>query len=504
MQEILSVQTMRESDAAAIRGGIPGYDLMGRAAEAVAEKGRFESPVAILSGGGGNGGDGYALALLLKARGLAVTVFRVSDSFSPEGMRYYEQCLAEGIDIRHYTAGEDMTGFATLVDCLLGTGFSGEPRDPLADAIRQINRSGGHIISVDINSGLSGDSGLGDTAVEAQQTISIGSLKPGHFLGRAKDCRGKLVNVDIGIAPLQTDAFLMEEADAASCLPRRLNYAHKGSYAYVGLAGGSLPYSGAPRLAAMATAAMRSGAGVVSAAVPKSLCPLMAPYLLESTLFPLSEDAAGQLCFAEEEWKDFGSRVRSMAFGMGIGRSGEVEKALAYVLAHYEGALVIDADGLYALSRLGWEALKETKARVLLTPHLGEAARLLKTTAREIEEKPLASVKELALLGRCTVLLKGPATIVSNGSESWITDRGCPGMATAGSGDVLSGVLAALLGFAQGSLPKIAAAGAFLAGLAGEAAEEEMGPTAMTAGDTARQIARAVRRLEQRRDGLLE
>ena len=187
-----------------------------------------------------------------------------------------------------------------------------------------------------------------------------------------------------------------------------------------------------------------------------------------------------------------------MAFGMGIGRSEEVTKALAYVLAHYEGALVIDADGLYALSRLGWEALKQTKARVLLTPHLGEAARLLKTTAREIEEHPLASAKELALLGRCTVLLKGPATLVSDGQESWISDRGCPGMATAGSGDVLSGVLASLLGFTQGSLPKIGAAGAFLAGLAGEAAEGEMGPTAMTAGDTARQIARAVRRLEQR------
>ena len=497
MQEILSVQTMRESDAAAIRGGTPGYVLMGRAAEAVAEKGRFTSPVAILAGGGGNGGDGYALALLLKDRGLAVTVFRVSDSFSPEGRRYYEQCLETGIDVRPYTIGQELSGFATIVDCLLGTGFSGIPRDPVADAIRQINCSGGHIISVDINSGLPADTGLGDTAVEAQQTISIGSLKPGHFLGRAKDCRGELVNADIGIPPLQTDAFLMEEEDAASCLPKRLNYAHKGSYAYVGLAGGSLAYSGAPRLAAMASVAMRSGAGVVSAAVPKSLCPLMAPYLLESTLFPLSEDSGGNLLFAEEEWADFCRRVRSMAFGMGIGRSEEVTKALAYVLAHYEGALVIDADGLYALSRLGWEALKQTKARVLLTPHLGEAARLLKTTAREIEEHPLASAKELALLGRCTVLLKGPATLVSDDQESWISDRGCPGMATAGSGDVLSGVLAALLGFAQGSLPKIGAAGAFLAGLAGEAAEEEMGPTAMTAGDTARQIARAVRRLEQ-------
>ena len=500
MREIVSVQTMRDSDAACIAAGTPGRELMGRAAAVVEEKGRFHGHVGILCGSGGNGGDGYALALLLDARGLAVTVFTLSEKASEDGAYYRAQCRECLIPLVPYEAGTDLSGFTVLADCLLGTGFSGEPRGLTADAIRQINASGAYVVSVDIPSGLSGDSGLGECAVKADRTVSIGSLKPGHFLGRARDVRGELVNADIGIPPLAVDARLMEEADAAACIPRREHWSHKGKYGYAGLAGGSLPYSGAPRLAAMACAAMRSGAGVAVAAAPRSLCPLIAPLVLESTLLPLSENGAGELVFAEEEWAALLQRVKTLSFGMGIGRGGAVKQALAYVLAHFEGRLVIDADGLFALSGLSPAALHESRAQVLLTPHLGEASRLLGVPAAEIEREPLRYAKQLAEEWRCTVLLTGSGTVVTDGTETWITDRGCAGMATAGSGDVLSGVLAALLGYGEGSLPKLAAAGAYLCGLAGERAELDIGPTAMTAGDTARQIGQAVRRLELVRD----
>ena len=359
------------------------------------------------------------------------------------------------------------------------------------------------MICVDIGSGLSGDSGLGDPAVKADQTVSVGSFKPGHFLGRAKDLRGEVINCDIGIRPLQVDAYLMEEKDAADCLPQRRNYSHKGDYAYVGLAGGCLAYNGAPRLAAMASAAMKSGAGVAVTAVPRSLVPAMIPYTLESTAFPLSETEDGGIRFVRSEWESLIRRCRTIAFGMGIGRSEEVKNALLFLLEEFDGRLILDADGLTVLAESGTERLKNAKAKILLTPHLGEASRLFGRSVREIEAQPLKLAKEFAAGHACTVLLKGPATIVTDGEESWITDRGCPGMATAGSGDVLSGVLAAVLGYSKASLPKAAAAAAYLCGAAGERAQAETGPTAMTASDTVRAIPQAVRRLEMIRDRMM-
>ena len=295
-------------------------------------------------------------------------------------------------------------------------------------------------------------------------------------------------------------AEVMKEQEAASCIPMRPRHSHKGDYGYVALVGGSLPYSGAPRLAAMANAAMGSGAGVAVAAAPKSLCPLLAPLVLESTLFPLSETRAGHLAFRTKEWEDLCRRVKTMAFGMGIGRSKGVPRALQYVLTHFQGRLLIDADGLFALGELGLDALRQSRAQVLLTPHLGEASRLLGEPVQTIEQDPPAWAAELARRGGCTVLLKGADTVVTDGRETWIVSRGCPGMATAGSGDVLSGVLAALMAYGLGSLPKIGAAGAYLCGMAGEAAQEEWGPTAMTASDTVSQIKQAVRQLESVRE----
>ena len=503
MKEILSVKTMRESDAAAIRAGTPGRELMLRAARGVLEQAPVRPPAGILCGSGNNGGDGFAIAMLLAQKGLPAEVFTLSESVSEDAAYYREQCLALGVPVRPFAADTALSGFATLIDCLLGTGLSRPAAGRYAEAIEKINGSGAFVISVDINSGINGDSGLGDPAVKADQTVSVGSFKPGHCLGRAKDLRGELINCDIGIPPLSVDARLMEEKDAAACLPQRLQYSHKGAYAYVGLAGGCLAYNGAPRLAAMASAAMKSGAGVAMAAVPKSLIPAMIPWTLESTAYPLSETEDGAVRFVESEWAGLCARVRTLAFGMGAGRGEDVKKALACVLAHFEGRLIVDADGLTALAELGPEALDQTKARVLLTPHLGEAARLLGRSVKEIEAAPLPLAKAFAAAHGCTLLLKGPATIITDGEESWITDRGCAGMATAGSGDVLSGVLAAVLGYSKASLPKAAAAASYLCGLAGERAENETGPTAMTAGDTVRHLPQAVRRLEMVRDRMI-
>jgi len=288
----------------------------------------------------------------------------------------------------------------------------------------------------------------------------------------------------------------MNDTYAAACFPPRPRDAHKGLYGYIALAGGSLSYSGAPRLAALGATALRCGAGVVMMAVPGSLCPLMVPLILESTLYPLSEDATGHLCFREQEWQDLGEKARVIAFGMGAGRTEEIIKILDWLLAHYTGRLIVDADGLWALARLGLARGRQAAGRLLLTPHLGEAARLLECSVQDIQAEPFRAARDMALACGGTVLLKGRATYITDGGEGWICDRGCPGMATAGSGDVLSGVAAALLAREELSIPHGAAAAAYICGLAGEEARKDWGDAAMLAGDTATRVGQVVRRLE--------
>ena len=241
---------------------------------------------------------------------------------------------------------------------------------------------------------------------------------------------------------------------------------------------------------------MRSGAGVVQLAVPKGLCASIRPEILESTLFPLSDNDC-DLVFNENEFKELISRVDVIAFGMGIGRSPEICKALKYTLENYKGTLIIDADGLNTLSELltaETGCLHQSKCRdIILTPHPKEFSRLSGNTVGEILLDPIGNAKEFAEANKVTVLLTGPSTVVTDGDEVYICDRGCPGMATAGSGDVLSGVLAAVCASNKDKALLSAAAAAFTAGLAGEMAQEETGAVSMLASDTVRYIPQAIK-----------
>jgi NAD(P)H-hydrate epimerase len=306
------------------------------------------------------------------------------------------------------------------------------------------------------------------------------------------------VNIDIGISPQGHGMRRMEAADAAELFPPRKHFSHKGDYGYIALMGGSFRYSGAVRLAAMAGAAMRAGAGVARLCAPRSLCRVMIPEILEVTLFPLAEND-GDMVFREAEFREAIRGVRTVAFGMGAGLTAETEQAVRFLLEEYAGTLILDADGLNALAALLREEpgiLKGAGGRVLLTPHPGEFARLTGKTVPEIQADGLNLAEAFAREHGVTVLLKGPATIVTDGRETWITDRGCPGMATAGSGDVLSGILAAVCA-GDAPLPQTVAAGAWINGRAGELAQAEEGPVSMTAGDTVRAIPRAVREITE-------
>ncbi len=495
MQEILTVAEMRQSDAAAISAGTPGRELMRRAGEGIFRAGAWKAPAAVVCGTGNNAGDGFVLAGLLADAGISCEILLQEEKFTPDGRYWFDRCAEKEIPVRMWADVSSLDGYGSIADCIFGTGFHGSAAGEAARMIRMINESGAYTVSADINSGLNGDNGMAETAVHSDLTVSIGSWKPGHFLNMAKDTIAEKTNIDIGIPPMGHGIRLMEETDASELFLPRKHFSHKGVYGYIALIGGSFRYSGAIRLAAIANAATRSGAGVVRLCAPRSLCEKMMPEILEATLFPLAEDA-GNMVFREEEFREAIRGTKTAAFGMGAGMSGETEKAVRYLTENYEGTLILDADGLNALAAIGTERVKNAAGKVILTPHIGEFARLSGKTAAEIQDSPVALAEDFAGKHGVILLLKGPGTIVTDGKETWIADRGTPGMATAGSGDVLSGILAAVAAAHPDKLLKAAAGAAWINGRAGETAAGKFGEAAMTAGDTAGSVAGVVKALE--------
>lgn len=493
MEKIVSSYVMRESDAYTCKNITSSKELMMRAGKGIAESFDFEGKVAIVCGSGNNAGDGYVLAKLLFEKGVFVTVFRLSEKFSEDGRYYFDICREAGIKSEMFDENTDLSGFDIIVDCIFGTGFSGEVRGMAAVAIDKINASGKKVISADINSGLSADSGLSKKCIVSDLTVSIGTYKQGHFLGMAKDVIKNKKNIDIGIDIRGEYAMYCDKNDFLSLVKERKNYSNKGDYGYVGIMGGCAEYSGAVKLANMSLSALRSGCGVSKLIVPQSISGSVSPYLLESTLCPLADDN-GHIIFNKESIDTSTTRLAALAVGMGWGTSAENEKILSYILAEKDMPLIIDADGLNTLSRMDKSILKETKCKVVLTPHIKEFERLSGLSREEVERDPLANAKSFAKEYGVIVLLKGPATVVTDGNETFITDSGCAGMATAGSGDVLSGVLAGLLGYMPYNTLTVCF-GAYIAGRAGELAQEKNTSIAMTSGDTVEHLPKAFKEL---------
>lgn len=220
MKDVITVANMRESDAYTIANYVPSKELMHRAAMGVYRAVTWKGRVGILTGGGNNGGDGYALAAILADQGIACRIYRVSEKFSEDGKYYYDQALERGVEAPLFLGEENLSGYDILVDCLLGTGFSGPVRGRFQRAIQAINQSGAYVVSVDINSGMNGDTGRGETVVKSDLTVTIGALKGGLFLGDAAQYIGKLAVADIGIRLLREDFFL--------ATPEEIVFPHSG------------------------------------------------------------------------------------------------------------------------------------------------------------------------------------------------------------------------------------------------------------------------------------
>jgi hydroxyethylthiazole kinase-like uncharacterized protein yjeF len=464
--------------------GIAGLDLMERAGAGVAravERLAPDGPVTVCCGKGNNGGDGLVAARLLRDAGRAVTVICVASpqDFSGDAHANLERLPGDspvGLDGAPWTqgagegdagqrpggadggdAGEwrpasaDVFGAAVvIVDALLGTGVDGEPRGAVAEAIASINDSGASVVSVDVPSGVDASSGIiAGRAVCASLTVTFHAPKPGLWIHPGKAHAGTVETLDIGIprgAPGRASVGLIERS-VLDALPRRAASSTKFSSGHVLIVGGSRGLTGAPRLAARAS--MRAGAGYVTACIPLSLQPIVAaaetPELMTRGLPEqdggLSAEAAAGVLEASE-------RGGALGLGPGLGRSEGAVVCARTVAREAKVALVLDADGLNAHAGRLVE-LADRRAQTVLTPHAGELGRLLELDSREIERERLLHARAAAERARAVVVLKGDDTLVAEPSGRVAVSRGgSPALATAGTGDVLTGVIAALL--AQG------------------------------------------------------
>ena len=491
MTQLLTSKQMQDSDKRAISDNEEtSRQLMYKAAYGVYNSVRWQDNIGIVVGKGNNGGDGYCLALILKEKGYKVEIISLlgEPSRSSTAHFYYEKCLGE-INIVN---SADFNKYSILVDCIFGTGFKGETTGELKPIFELYNASYAYKVSVDINSGLNSDTGLGNTVLLSDLTVSIGSYKLGHILNRAKDVMKSKINVDIGIEPVEVEAHLFENDDARAFLEDRLSYSYKGNYGTVTIIGGCDEYTGAIKLANLSASVVRSGCGICRLAVPKSIKDAVAPYLLDSTLYKLSSKK-GIIKFNKKEIDFIIKSSSVICYGMGTTENKDAIKIISYILKEFAGALILDAGGLRALAKISEEQINKRACALVLTPHLGE----MKALYPEYEN--VLDAKEYANKINAVVLLKGNATLITDGKKTLITDTGCPGMAKGGSGDVLSGIIAGLVATRQekAKLLDTVALGAYINGIAGEIAREEACDISMCASDTAKSVGKAITKIKK-------
>ena len=490
--------------------GIPSAELIERAgAEVIAAiaarwDGLAGLQAVVLCGKGNNGGDGFAVARLLRAGGGSARVFLAADRADVQGAaaEHLRRCELEGEAVE--VLGEDLApldaalGEADLViDALLGTGLRGAPRPAMAHVIERVAHCERPVVAVDIPSGVEADTGqVHGAAVQAVLTVTFGLVKVGQLFYPGRSHCGALHLANIGfpesiLRAAAAQALLLSAEGLGPLVPCRRGDEHKGSCGTVAVVAGSVGMTGAAALTA--DAALRCGAGRVHLGVPASLNDILEVKLSEVMTRPLPE-VRKRRCLslrALGEVRAMLTRADVLALGPGLGRYRETEELVRRLVVQTELPLVLDADGLSAFAGQA-EVLKDRSAPLVLTPHVGEFARLSGLDKRQIVDAPMAVARDFAGEFGATLVLKGAPTVValSDGRVA-VNSTGNPGMATAGSGDVLTGVIAGLI--AQGLAAETAAClGVYVHGRAGDRAVERLGEWGMRAGDIADEIALAM------------
>lgn len=484
MDGLYLADDVRKLDAAAIAGGIPGYELMRRAAAAALRELRARWPVArdllVLCGGGNNGGDGYMLAALARRSGLAPTVIAAvaRERLAGDAARAAAECAAAGVTLLALDPRELAGRIArsdVIVDALLGIGLVADVRSEMAELIDRVNDARRPVLALDVPSGLCADTGrVRGTAVRASSTVTFIARKAGLWLGAGPTQSGEIVLDSLGV-----DARLGERCGVRPVLqllarellgelPRRAADAHKGLAGHLLILGGGVGMPGAARLAG--EAALRAGAGRVTVLAAAESAVAIAAGCPELMVRAIAADGGLPA--------DSLATASVMAIGPGLGRDVWSRRALAMALAQAVARdlpVVLDADALNLLAEegsAGGEAMASRwrlPARCVLTPHPGEAARLLGTTTAAVQAERLQAARDLQIRHGAIIVLKGAGTLVAERGSIWLCPSGNPAMAAPGMGDVLTGIIGALVGQGLG-ISAAARAGVLLHALAGELA----------------------------------
>ena len=512
--KLVTAQQMRELDRAAIeRHGVPSLELMERAGQGVAHavQKRVESQkgtVVVVVGRGNNGGDGLVCARHLISAGYQVSVLLLASPnlLSPDARANWEllaPLTAHLLAIE--SVGElnshrpTLATASCIVDAVLGTGLDREVGGLAAAAIEAINSSGVPVIAVDIPSGLSADTGLPlGQAVTAMATITFGLPKQGLFIGQGPSCAGQVEVVDIGIPQEEVEKVesalsVIDPSMFVHRLPKRRADAHKGTFGHVVVFAGSRGHLGAGYLACLA--ALRAGCGVVTYCIPEKAFVRFDARYPEVMCDPIPD--AGTANFHPlglDEALDIARGKSAVAIGPAIGTSQSTREFVNRLVKRIDVPLVIDADGLNVLDLA---SVRGRRSLTILTPHPGEMSKLMGTTSAAVQADRLGFASKLAAASGAIVVLKGQGTVVATpDGRASINLTGNAGMATAGMGDALTGMVASFL--AQGMDSRNASAAAvYIHGLAGDMAAAEHTERALITSDVIRCLGRAIKEIER-------
>ena len=506
--KIVTAGEMREIDrATSARFGVPSISLMEKAGAAVADfvVSQYEpaKTIGVICGKGNNGGDGLVAARTLHAAGREVRVLLLAEPTELQGdaAEMFRKLpgspvIARSAEELKREAARNVLAGAVLVDAILGTGFRPPVSGLYAAAIELLNACPGPVVAVDIPSGADADV-MGEqtgAVARADAIVTFTAPRPAHIFGKLTP--GPTVVAPIGspeeaiLSSLQLN--LITARDLAPLIAPRPAASNKGNFGHVLVIGGSVGKAGAAAMAGMA--ALRAGAGLSTVATPRSALPTVAGFHPEVMTEPLEETAQGSISrSALTRIENLAAGKTVLAIGPGITRVPETSETVREIVSKYRMPLVLDADGLNAFETHA-DKLSGAERSLVITPHPGEMARLTGMSIAAIQRDRIGTARSFAREQQVTVVLKGHRTLVATpDGEVWVNTTGNPGMATGGTGDILTGMVAGLLAQNPGRATEAVIAAVYLHGLAGDVARESMGEHSLVATDLLRGLPQAFR-----------
>jgi NAD(P)H-hydrate epimerase len=509
--KIVSAEEMRQIDrVTSERFGVPSITLMENAGTAVADCVVEQYPsahrIAVICGKGNNGGDGFVAARKLRDAGREVSVLLLADPGDLRGdaaemfkALSFSPVIVRGADDLHSAGAKAALSGEALIDAVLGSGFRPPVSGLYAAAIEAINKSSAPVVAVDIPSGADADL-MGEqtgAVARADAIVTFTAPRPAHVFGSLTP--GPTVVAPIGSPAGAISSSLQlnvtTAADIAPLLAARPAAANKGNYGHVLVIGGSLGKAGAAAMAGMSV--LRMGAGLSTVATPKSVVPTVAGFHPEIMTEPLEETEAGTISLRAMEYGRMDALVEHkavLAIGPGISRHPETAELVHTLVSRYHMPMVIDADGLNAFEGVV-EKLDGSSGPVVITPHPGEMARLIGSTPAQVQRDRLNIARTFAREHQVLVVLKGHRTLIAHpDGEVWVNPTGNPGMATGGTGDILTGMVSGLIAQHPKDMLEATVAAVYLHGAAGDVAREIMGEYSLVATDLIQGLPQAIYR----------